>query len=248
MLKHPLITHLAAVLVGVAASMGILLASGVGTAAPDETGDVGELTAGTGGYAITGQLVGVADAPLTIEVWADYQCPYCGLFTHGIESTLLREYVATGKASLRFRDYAFLGTESTMAAVGARCAEREGAYWRYHDLLYASQNGENQGAFATENLVKLAEFAGLDTTAFAACLGDPAMAAAVAAETKQGAVLGVESTPTVRIVGPAGVKTLKGLAPLETMTAAIEAVARGEVDGSAGTEDAGPESTSGSAP
>lgn len=176
----------------------------------------------TSSFAMEGATVGVAGAPVTIEIWADFQCPYCGLFTHGIEPTILREYAATGAAGVRFRDFAFLGQESVDAAVGARCAGREGKFWRYHDLLFASQRGENQGAFRRDTLVALAEFAGLGKDAFTACLDDPAVAEEVAAETATGRALGIESTPTLRIVGPGATRIIKGVS---TPAAIAEAIA-----------------------
>ena len=114
----------------------------------------------------------------------------------GIEPTLVREMAVPGKARIDYRDFAFLGKESTDAAVAARCAEREGLFWRYHDLLYASQSGENQGAFARDRLLGLATFAGIvDTPAFTACLDDPAVAGQVAAETADGRSYGIEVHP-----------------------------------------------------
>ncbi len=128
--------------------------------------------------------VGAADAPVTIEIWADFQCPYCRLETVLFGPALEREYVLTRRARIAYRDFAFLGQESIDAAVAARCAGRQqpAGYWRYHDLLFVQQQGENQGAFSRENLLALARFAGLEPTAFTACLDDPAVASAVADE------------------------------------------------------------------
>ena len=118
----------------------------------------------------------------------------------------------TGKARIDYRDFAFLGQESTDAAVAARCADREGLFWRYHDLLFASQSGENQGAFARDRLLGLATFAGVaDTAAFTACLDDPAVARQVAAETEEGRSYGIDSTPTIRIIGPGPTQLLNGV-------------------------------------
>jgi protein-disulfide isomerase len=172
-------------------------------------------------FALVGNAVGFVGAPVTIEIWADYQCPFCGLFAHGVEPALVREYAATGKGLVVFRDFAFLGQESTDAAVAARCAGRQDLFWRYHDLLFAAQSGENQGAFRREALVGLAAFAGVDPTPFATCLDDPAVAGAVEAETAEGRRLGISSTPTVRVVGPGGEELLTGLSEPELVVAAI---------------------------
>lgn len=175
---------------------------------------------------ISGTSLGLTSAPVTIEVWADYQCPYCSAQAHAVEPTIIREQVATGAARMTFRDFAFLGPESIDAAVAARCADAQGRFWSYHDLLYASQQGENKGGFARENLVGLARFAGLDQVAFGVCLDDPAIAKAVAAETVVGEGYGIKSTPTLRIAGPGGTVLIQGVKDARTIVAAIEQVAK----------------------
>jgi protein-disulfide isomerase len=175
---------------------------------------------------ISGTSLGLASAPVTIEVWADYQCPYCSAQAHAVEPTIIREQVATGVARMTFRDFAILGQESIDAAVAARCADRQGRFWSYHDLLYASQQGENQGGFARESLVGLARFAGLDQVVFRACLDDPAIAKAVAAEKVVGEGYGVKSTPTLRISGPGGTVLIAGVKDVKTIVGAIEQVVK----------------------
>lgn len=201
-------------------------------------------------FAVGDAVVGVATAPVTIQIWADYQCPYCGLFTHGVEPTIVRDYAATGRALVEFKDFAFLGQESTDAAVAAACAGRQGSFWTYHDLVFASQSGENQGAFVRQNLVSLAAFAGLDATTFQPCLDDATIAAAVAAETEEGRGLGIESTPTLRISGPGGTKLLKGVTQPSAIAAAVDAVSKPPAspgassgNGAAPSPSDGPEST-----
>ena len=178
--------------------------------------------------AADGPSVGSVAAPVTIEVWADYQCPYCRLQAIAFGGSMERAYVLPGTARIVSRDFAFLGQESIDAAVAARCAGRQdpGAYWRFHDLLFASQQGENKGTFKRENLVTLAGIAALDATAFTACLDDPAVAKAVADETAQGRALGIESTPTLRVSGPGGTRIVPGFsAGWSTISDAVAAVA-----------------------
>jgi len=172
-------------------------------------------------------VLGDPAAPVLVEIWADYQCPYCGIMTHAMEGALLRDYVDTGRIRLAFRDFAFLGQESLEAAAAARCAGQQGGYWRYHDLLFASQQGENQGAFAAQNLISIAGFAGLDREAFTTCMNDSTVRAAVTAETEAGRAIGVGSTPTVNVVGPKGTTLLKGVPGFVALDAAIEEVTTG---------------------
>lgn len=157
------------------------------------------------------RALGPADAPVTIEVWSDFQCPACGFFALKVEPDLIDEYVATGDVHLVYRDLAFLDTpagsqpkrdgESHQAAAAARCAGNEGKFWEYHDYLFENQNGENDGAFRREVLNQIAATIGLDAAAFDACMGDGTVVDAVIAESDIGNAAGVSSTPTLAING-----------------------------------------------
>ena len=219
--------YLAAALAGALLLGGSLVAfGGVGRASPSPSPTLAP-TPTPPPNAADGPSLGSAAAPVTIEVWADYQCPYCRLETMVFGGSMERAYVLPGIARIVYRDFVFLGQESIDAAVAARCAGSQdpGAYWRYHDLLFASQQGENQGTFKRENLVTLAGIAALDATAFTACLDDPAVAKAVADETAQGRAAGIESTPTVRLSGPGGTRILSGFsAGWSTISDAMAAV------------------------
>ncbi len=149
-----------------------------------------------------GRSLGVADAPITIDLWADFQCPVCARFARDIEPLLVSRYVQPGLVRLTFRDFAFIGPESFDAAVAARVAGALGGkFWAYHDLLFANQGAENSGSFSRARLADMAVAVGLDRTAFLAALDDPSYLAAVRQEAAQGQALGVNSTPTMSING-----------------------------------------------
>jgi protein-disulfide isomerase len=175
-----------------------------------------------------GNAVGDPDAPVTIEVWADYQCPFCRLEDLLFGGAIEREYVMDGLVRVVYRDFAFLGQESSDAAVAVRCAGRQdpAAQLRFHDTLYTFQQGENQGRFVRENLVQMAEIAGVpDAAAFETCLDDPAVAAEVQDETQEGRDVGIDSTPTMRLSGPGGERVLRGFSQTwPTIRDAIEEV------------------------
>ncbi|HSW42056.1 MAG TPA: thioredoxin domain-containing protein [Patescibacteria group bacterium] len=181
-----------------------------------------------GAAAPAGNTFGRPDAPVTIEVWSDYQCSFCRLEDLLYGGAIAREYVTPGIARVVHRDFAFLGQESTDAAVAARCAGAQdpAAQLRFHDAIYTFQQGQNEGRFARENLVQLAEIVGVPSAAdFAACLDDPAVAQAVADETTAGRNLGIDSTPTLRLHGPGGERVVRGFSQTwPSLRDAIEAV------------------------
>ncbi len=94
---------------------------------------------------------------------------------------------------------AFLGDESLWAAEASECADEQGKFWEYHDKLFASQNGENQGAFAKDKLKGFAADLKLDTEKFNACLDSGKYTQVVQDETNMAGQLGVQSTPTFLI-------------------------------------------------
>jgi protein-disulfide isomerase len=152
-----------------------------------------------------GRTIGETDAPVTVEVWADYQCPYCARFSTQVEPLIIATYVDTGQVRLVFRDLAFLGEESRWAAVAAQLAEEQDQFWPYHDYLFANQLGENVGSFEIDRLQEIAGRVGLDQAAFDAGLELEAARLTFAAIRTEfetdAAALGIHSTPTVVVNG-----------------------------------------------
>lgn len=173
-----------------------------------------------------GHTIGKADAPVDVEIWADYQCPYCARFSSQVEPLLVATYVETGQARLTFRVLAFLGEESRWAAVAAKLAEDQDAFWPFHDYLFANQLGENVGSYSLDRLQEMAGRIGLDMAAFDAGLQLDAARATFAElraefEADAGA-LGIRSTPTVVVNG-----TVVQGADWATVKAAIDAALAG---------------------
>lgn len=167
--------------------------------------------------------LGSPTAPVVIVEWSDFQCPFCGAFARDTEPALLAQYVDTGKARVEWRDFAYLGPESSAAAVAARAAARQGKFWAYHDALYAQQYPENTGALSSGYLLGLARQVGLDAARFQADLADPSLARQVQADRDQGSSLGVAGVPTVLING----RLMYGDQPLPLYQQAIDAALKG---------------------
>jgi protein-disulfide isomerase len=166
-----------------------------------------------------GRALGLTGAPVTLEIWSDFQCPACKQLVDTIEPRLVDDYVADGRLRVTYRDFAFLGQESTDAAVAARCADREGRFWPFHDYLFANQSGENRGAFSRDRLASIAERVGLEMAGYRACLDDGAIRQAVADELDEGRALGVNSTPSLLVGG----RLFAGVPDYGQLSAAIDA-------------------------
>jgi protein-disulfide isomerase len=154
-----------------------------------------------------GRTLGNPDAPVTIIEYADFQCPACGQFAQTIEDQLVQDYIATGQAKLVFHDFPFLDDrhddkESDDASEAAFCAQEQGQFWAYHDMIFYNQAGENEGAFARDRLIEMARnVEGLDVDQFTTCIDGDEYEDDVQALYQSTIDAGVQSTPTFDVNG-----------------------------------------------
>ncbi|MDR3582709.1 MAG: thioredoxin domain-containing protein [Candidatus Pacebacteria bacterium] len=153
-------------------------------------------------------ILGNADAPVTVIEYGDYQCPYCAQYFSTIEPIIVKNYVNTGKVKMVFRDFPFLGPESTASAGAAQCAEDQNKLWAYHDALYnaklasdAKGGTENDGSLNRALFMSIATKVGLNTSTFADCIDNNKDAGIVAQEKVDASAGGVNSTPATVVNG-----------------------------------------------
>ena len=166
-----------------------------------------------------GKIKGLATAPVKIVEYSDFQCPFCGAFARTTERLVERDYIAGGKVSLEYRHSPRIGDESVQAAEAAECANDQGKFWEYHDMLFANQSGENKGAFSDAKLKQFATNLGLDRTAFDACLDGHKYESEVLGQLKDGNQRGVKGVPYFFING----QVVEGNQPYATFQKAIDA-------------------------
>jgi len=162
---------------------------------------VGLPAAATNTAKANGNSLGDANAPVTMEVYADFQCPICGQFDRGTLKQIEDKYVKAGKVRIVFNHFAFIGDESTRAAEASECANAQGKFWEFSDTLFNNQAGENQGAFSDANLEKFAQQVGLDMTQYKTCMDQNTYLGKVQASSQAAQQRGVDSTPTLFING-----------------------------------------------
>jgi protein-disulfide isomerase len=178
-----------------------------------------------------GDGLGPMGAPVTLEVWSDYQCPVCGRFAREYLPRLVNTFVAAGELRIVERSIDILGAgdpnESLDAAAGASCAGQQGAYWQFHDILMWNQDGENERAFSRDRLAAMATQVGLDRDELMSCVDDPAVRSAITDRTRQAAADGIDRTPTF-VVNGERVVGLLAYADLEAMIqAAVDTASAG---------------------
>jgi protein-disulfide isomerase len=168
-----------------------------------------------------GVVVGDASAPVTVDLWIDFQCPFCRDFELTTGPTM-DELVADGSVRLVYHPLSFLGEESERAANAFGCSVDEGRPAEYLRVLYENQPPERTGGFTVDDLVAFGEQAEVTGEAFETCVTDGSYVGWVSNVAASQHDAGVTATPTVVVDG----QTLDGdqLTP-DGMRAAVEQAA-----------------------
>jgi protein-disulfide isomerase len=158
-----------------------------------------------------GPARGPANAKITMIEFSDFQCPYCGRAHDTVEEVM---HAYAGKIRLIFRNYPLeFHPFAAKAAEAALCADEQGKFWEYYDLLFA-----NQQKLDVPQLKEHAGAVGLDAGKFTACLDSGKQAAVVKSDTAAGAKAGVNGTPAFFINGV----FLSGAQPLDEFKRVID--------------------------
>ncbi|MBL9016031.1 MAG: sigma-70 family RNA polymerase sigma factor [Myxococcales bacterium] len=153
---------------------------------------------------------GPADAPVTIVMFTDAKCVYCGKVLGTIDE-VWDEF--PGKLRLVVKQFP-VHTEAVLAAEAALAADAQGKYWELHAQIFANPDDLSRDA-----LVEHARQAGLDVTTFARALDTHAYAAALAADQQAAKDIDVSGTPSFLING----KHFVGARPAADLRAEIAA-------------------------
>jgi protein-disulfide isomerase len=143
-----------------------------------------------------GLSYGSANAPVKVVEYGDFQCPACKQYEDTMTSTMISNYVNTGKVQFAFVPFSFIGPESVSATEAALCANDQGKFWAFHDMLYANQTTENTGAFSDRRITAMDQALGLDMTQFNACYSSHKYQQKTQDYTAQADAKGVTQTPS----------------------------------------------------
>ncbi|NLU74629.1 thioredoxin domain-containing protein [Streptomyces sp. HNM0575] len=151
--------------------------------------------------------VGKPDAPAKLTVYEDFRCPACGQFEKQFRGTI-RGLEKKGRLRTEYHLVTIIddnlgGRGSRRAANAAACAEDQGRFRQFHDVLYRNQPPEQEDAFAgSKRLLALAgKVRGLDGPAFRACVDAGTHDKWVRKTAASFKKSGHQSTPTVLLDG-----------------------------------------------
>lgn len=147
--------------------------------------------------------MGKVDAKVVMTNWSDYRCPFCAVW-HQRTMPALTQYVEDGTLRIEFRDLSLFGEQSDATAVAARAAGQQGRFWEFQDAVFAAAAPSGHPDIQRDDILRFAQAAGVpDMTAFETALSDPALLAAVNADSAEARQLGISGTPFFVVGGQA---------------------------------------------
>jgi protein-disulfide isomerase len=151
--------------VAIVAIVVIALAAGGGSSSapklkPTQKGSsvptAAEVQARFAGIPQKGDELGSPRAPVTLQEFADLQCPFCREYTEKVFPTLVSKYVRAGKLRIEFHNFDIIGPDSIKAAKLAGAAGLQNKLWNFVDLFYNNQQQENSGYVTDAFLTQIA--------------------------------------------------------------------------------------------
>ena len=170
---------------------------------------------------------GNPDAPVTIIEFSDFQCPFCSRFFTQTLPLIEENYINSGKVKLVYRDLPLdsIHQNARPAHIAAECADEQGKFWEYHDILFINQK-QWQGlslAAADKTFKEYAGELGLQTASFDSCLESPIIAEEVNKDVVEATTYGATGTPSFFIGNEKdGFIKLSGAQPFTVFQSAIE--------------------------
>jgi protein-disulfide isomerase len=155
----------------------------------------------------SGILIGQANAPVTLDLYEDFNCPICGEFEKADGSTI-SSMVQNGKVKVRYHMLSFIddhngGTYSHRSSGAFAAADTYGTQEQalaFHAALYANQPDESsQAGLTNSKIIQLAGDAGITSQQFVDAVTKNSYAGWVEKVADDGSKAGVTGTPTIYV-------------------------------------------------
>ncbi len=162
---------------------------------------------------------GPASALVTIVEFGDFECPFCRQSFFDLKE-ILEKY--RDKVRIIYRDYpnTSIHPNAMHAALAAGCAQDQGKFWAFHDLLYI-----NQEQLSDADLELYAQQAGVDVTQYRDCFRSQRHIKEIQEDIDAGTRLGVRGTPTWFFNG----RRVEGALPLDIFKRIVDLGVKGKL-------------------
>jgi protein-disulfide isomerase len=195
-----------------------------GGGSPSNLRGTAQVDAELSGIPQQGQVLGDANAPVTVVEFGDPQCPVCAAFAEQIAPELIATEVKGGSVKYEFQPYLIIGPESEPAMTAALAAGEQGRFWNFLQLFYRNQGAENSGYVTDAFLTSIAEAAGVpDVDKWNQSRNSSNWESALSNGTNLAESLGFNGTPSILVQGPNGQQSLQGF-QLSEIRSAIQQV------------------------
>jgi protein-disulfide isomerase len=178
-----------------------------------------------GGIRQLDDRLGVEDAPVTVDLFQDVQCPRCADFQADVINPLIEERVRTDEVQINFRNFPLGLKPVTLGAIGTEAAAEQDRGWQYAELFMRNLDEVPEQGVTEEYMNQVASVTPkLDTA-----LWEEALLAGPAEESAQEDVdlateLTLPANPIVIITGAGGEVQLEDVPTLDEVYEAIEQV------------------------
>jgi protein-disulfide isomerase len=202
------------VAVVVVAIVVVLIATGGGKGtAPAKPGsakanqNVAAVSSLLDGIPQNGIVLGNPKAPVTLQYFADLECPICKDFTLGALPSLIQHWVRGGQLQIEYRSLETATREQEVfrsQQVAALAAGKQNKLWPFVELFYHEQGEENTGYVTEQYLQGLAQqVPGLNLTQWAAARSEPALVSQITTDAQVASAQGFTGTPSF-LIGKTG--------------------------------------------
>lgn len=172
-----------------------------------------------------GTTLGSEDAPVTLYLYEDLQCPACARFTRETFPELVTRYVEPGEVKVVSETIAILGPDSVPAVRAALAAGEQNRHFEYSSLFFLNQGRENSGYVTDEYLTDIAEKTqDLDLSQWDEARESESVESEFDAIQATAQDEGIRGTPTLVLSGTEGTRKLVGAVPIDEVAAAIDEV------------------------
>lgn len=162
-----------------------------------------------------GDTLGRANAPVTLTVYEDPQCPFCRQWDLESLPTVVNDYLRTGKIKLVYRGILIVGPNSELGLRAIYAAGTQNKLWNVGSTLYQHQGAENSGWITPGLIEAVAAETGADGKAILAQLNAPAVTAALKQAEQQAASAGIRGTPSFVVERPPALPQQLSLSALD---------------------------------
>jgi protein-disulfide isomerase len=199
---------LVAVVVILIASGGSGKSGGPAKAGGKQSGaTVNAVSALVGGIPQSGIVLGDPKAPVTLQYFADLECPVCRDFTLGALEQIVPKWVRTGKVKIEYRNLQTATREPETfrsQQVAALAAGKQNKLWEFAEIFYRQQGEEGSGYVTEQFLQNIAQqVPALNLAAWSAARSDNALANQLVSDSQLAHARGFTGTPSF-LIGKTG--------------------------------------------